>query len=69
MNLKESLQARLSVQYPSKKLNKMLHRTYQNIGKALASIKNCHRMDCPAERNHIVEVIKCLKAGDWPMFY
>ena len=60
-NRKESQQVRLSVQYPSKNLNKTLHGTYQNVGKALAhgvpSRIATAVMDCPPVRNHIVEKV------------
>ena len=61
VNLEESQQVRLSVQYPSKSLNKTLHGTYQNVGKALAhgipSRIATAVMDCPLVRNHIVEKV------------
>lgn len=61
VNLKEGEQVRLSVQYPSKNLNKTLHGTYQIVGKALAhgvpSTIATAVMDCPPVRNHIVEKV------------
>ena len=60
-NFKESQQVRLSVQYPSKSLNKTLQGTYQNVGKALAhgvpSRIATAVMNCPPVRNHIVEKV------------
>ena len=60
-NRKESQNVRLSVQYPSKNLNKTLHGTYQNVRKALAhgvpSRIATAVMDCPSVRNHIVEKV------------
>ena len=57
-------QVRLSVQYPSKKLNKTLSGTYQNIGKAVAhgvpSQIATAVMNCLPVRDHVVE--KVMKA-------
>ena len=61
---KENTQVRLSVQYPSKKLNRTLHGTYQNVGKAVAhgipSRIATAVMNCPPVRDHVVE--KVMKA-------
>ena len=52
----ETQKVRLSVQYPSKKLNKTLHGSYQNVGKALAhgvpSRIATAVMNCLPVRNH-----------------
>lgn len=60
-NLKENQQVKLSVQYPSKSLNKTLHGTYQNNGKAQArgipSRMATAMMNCPPVRNQIVEKV------------
>lgn len=61
VNLKENQQVRLSVQYPSKNLNKTLQGTYQNVGKAVAhgvpSRIATAVMNCPPVRNHIIEKV------------
>lgn len=61
---KENTQVRLSVQYPSKKLNRRLSETYQNIGKAVAhgvpSRIATAVMNCLPVRDHVVE--KVMKA-------
>ena len=61
---KENTQLRLSVQYPSKKLNRTLSGTYQNVGKAVAhgvpSRIATAVMNCPPVRDHVVE--KVMKA-------
>ena len=60
-SLVETQQVRLSVQYPSKSLNKTLHGTYQNVGKALAhgvpSRIATAVMNCLPVRNHIYEKV------------
>ena len=57
----ETQQVRLSMQYPSKSLNKTLHGTYQNVGKALAhgvpSRIATAVMNCLPVRNHIYEKV------------
>ena len=57
-------QVRLSVQYPSKKRNRTLSGTYQNIGKAVAhgvpSQIATAVMNCLPVRDHVVE--KVMKA-------
>lgn len=57
----ETRQVRLSMQYPSKSLNKTLHGTYQNVGKALAhgvpSRIAAAVMNCLPVRNHILEKV------------
>lgn len=57
-------QVRLSVQYPSKKLNRTLSGTYQNVGKAVAhgvpSRIATAVMNCLPVRDHVVE--KVMKA-------
>ena len=54
-------QVKLSVQYPSKNVNKTLHGTYQAIGKALAhgvpSRIAGAIMNCKSVRNHVVEKV------------
>lgn len=54
----ETQQVRLSVQYPSKSLNKTLHGSYQNVGKALThgvpSRIATAVMNCLPVRNHIL---------------
>lgn len=58
---KENTQVRLSVQYPSKKLNRTLSETYQNIGKAVAhgvpSWIATAVMNCLPVRDHVVEKV------------
>ena len=60
-SLVETQQVRLSVQYPSKSLNKTLHGTYQNVGKALAhgvpSRIAAAVMNYLPVRNHILEKV------------
>ena len=52
---------RLSVQYPSKKLNRTLSGTYQNVSKAVAhgvpSRIATAVMNCPPVRDHVVEKV------------
>ena len=61
---KENTQVRLSVQYPSKTLNRTLCGMYQNVGKAVAhgvpSRIATAVMNCPPVRDHVVE--KVMKA-------